>query len=182
MSTTTENKFLTVWSRVVLDPFLEGVIVKLEPHFSKANHRAVITSGIRTAEDQLRIIRDFLKQKELDKSYPEAMMGNVGNKLTNGQYAWQMAWSALLHAGIIINPPYKAVLLMDYISGGVNKKGKEFNQTQHANGLCLDIGGGSDGLTNEVEIIKSASMEIPEIVNWVIEHNNNCLHLNLKHI
>lgn len=178
-----ENRYLTVASGVVLNELIEYVLVKLDPHFEKANHKAIATSGVRTAEEQLGLIRKFLRQRGLDKKYPEAMVGPVTNKLANGQYAWQMGWSALLNAGIIINPPLRAELLMDYIGAdGTNKKGKTFEQTQHANGLCLDIGGGTDGLTNEVEIIKEASMHIPEIVSWVVEHNNNCLHLNLRKI
>lgn len=177
-----ENKFLIVGPNVVTNELIEKVLVKLEPHFEKANHKATATSGVRTAEDQLRIIRSYLKQKGLDKKYPEAMIGKVTDVLPDGHYYWQMGWSALLNCGIIINPPLKAILLMDYIVAGVNKKGKEYNQTMHANGLCLDIGGGADGLTNELEVIKSASMEIPEIVSWVVERNNNCLHLNLKKV
>lgn len=177
-----ENKFLTVTTTFVTNPLLETVLIKLDKHFEKAGLKALATSGVRTAEDQLRIIRDYLTKKGLHKTYPEAMHGPVTNKLSTGEYIWQMGWSALLNCGIIINPPLKAVLLMDYISGGINKKGKEFNQTMHANGLCLDIGGGADGLTNEVAVVKEAQSEIPEIVSYVVEHNNNCLHLNLRNV
>ncbi len=176
-----ENKFLIVWPNVVLNPLIETVILKLEKHFEKVGLKAFITSGVRTADDQLHIIQKYLKTKGMDKKYPEAIScAKSTDKLPNGQYAWQMGWSALLNCGIIINPPLKAILLMDYVSGGINKKGKEFNQTMHANGLCVDIGGGADGLSNEVAVVKQAQSDIPEIISFVVEHNNNCLHLNLK--
>ena len=178
-----ENKFLKVSSKVVLNPLIEKVVIALDSHFEKANLKAVVYSGVRTADDQLRIIREFLTSKGLHTKYSEAMTGAVIDKNNLGVYHWQMGWSALLNCGIIINPPLRAKLLMDYFNANkVNRKGDIFEQTLHASGLAVDIGGGGDGLNNEVAVIEEAKKDIPEIVSWVIERNNNCLHLNLKHI
>lgn len=178
-----DNKFLKVNSNVVLNELIEKVVVELDKHFEKANIKAVVTSGVRTADDQLRIIRQYLNSEKLAVNYPEALSGNATDKLPDGNYIWQMGWSALLNAGIIINPPLRAILLMDYFNAaGKNRKGDYFNQTQHANGVCVDLGGGKNGLNDEIAVVSSAKAEIPEIIDWVIERNNNCLHLNLKKI
>lgn len=177
------NKFLKVNSNVVLNPLLEKVIVALDKHFEKANLKAVVTSGVRTSEDQLRIIRQYLNSTGLAVDYPEALAGDVTDKNQEGNYIWQMGWSALLNKGIIINPPLKAKLLMNYFNAqGVNRKGSEFNQTAHASGVCVDLGGGANGLNDELAVVSEAAKEIPEIVSWVVERQNNCLHLNLKKI
>ena len=178
-----ENKFLKVDPKVVLNTLIEKVVIALDAYFEKANLKAVVTSGVRTSEDQLRIIRQFLTSKKLNIKYPEAMSGLVTDKLADGNYIWQMGWSALLNCGIIINPPLKAKLLLDYFNAsGKNRNGDVFEKTIHSNGLAVDIGGGSDGLNNEVAVVEKAKKEIPEIVSWVIERSNNCLHLNLKEI
>lgn len=184
--TAKDNKFLKVNSNVVLNPLIEKVVIALDSHFEKAGLKAVVTSGVRTADDQLRIIRQFLVSKQLGTKYQEALTGLVTDTTTlNGEvvYVWQMGWSALLNAGIIINPPLRAKLLMDYFNVHKhNRKGDFFEQTAHASGVCVDIGGGADGLNNEVAVIEEAKKDIPEISSWVIERNNNCLHLNLKKI
>lgn len=176
-----DNKFLIVAANVVLTPVIEPVIIALDPHFERANHKAIVTSGKRNEEDQLRIIRQYLKSKKLDIKYPEAMNGTAHDKLPDGNYNWQMGWSALLNASIIINPPLDAVLLMNYFNAkGVNRKGDLFRQTPHATGKPFDIGGGDNGLNDEIAIIEEAKKDIPAIVGWVIERKNNCLHVECK--
>jgi hypothetical protein len=178
-----ENKYLKVNSNVVLNPLIEKVVCELDKHFEKANIKAVVTSGVRTPDDQLRIIRQYLVSTKLAVKYPEALTGEVTDKLPNGDYNWQMGWSALLNSGFIINPPFKAKLLMNYFNAqGVNRINAEFNQTAHASGVCVDLGGGGNGLNDEIAVVTEAKKEIPEIVSLVIERNNNCLHLNLKSI
>ena len=178
-----DNKFLKVNSNVVLNPLIEKVILELDKHFEKANIKAVVTSGVRTAEDQLRIIKDYLKRNKMSADHPDTMNCTVSDKFANGNYKWQVGWSALLNKGIIINPPMRAILLMNYFgAGGKNRIGEYFNQTQHANGVCVDLGGGANGLNDEIAVVSEAKSDIPEIVDWVIERQNNCLHLNLKKI
>lgn len=178
-----DNKFLKVNSNVVLNPLIEKVVVELDKHFDKANIKAVVTSGVRTPDDQLRIIRQYLNSNKLAVKYPEALSGDANDKLPDGNYIWQMGWSALLNSGIIINPPFRAILLMNYFNAsGKNRKGEYFNQTAHASGVCVDLGGGANGLNDELAVVSEAKAEIPEIIDWVVERNNNCLHLNIKEI
>lgn len=179
-----ENRFLIVSKNVVLTPTIENVIVKLDKFFQVKQKRSIVTSGLRTPEDQLRIIRNYLKLKSLNTVYSGSMLCKVTDKtVLNGEeiYSWQMGWSALLNAGIIINPPYQAKLLMDYVNvAGKNRKGDVFNQTPHANGVCFDIGGDANGINDELKIIQEAKPRIPELINVVVERANNCLHIDCK--
>ncbi len=179
-----ENKFLKVNDGVVLDEFLDAVAVKLDKEFEAAGLHALLTSGIRTAEDQLRIIRQYLKQEGLHTTYPDAMSCKVTDQVTlNNEivYVWQKAWSNLLNVGVIINPPLRAKLLMDYfVSAGVNRKGHIYEQTAHASKKCLDIGGAKNGINDEMAVLEKAMKNIPEIISLVKERKNNCAHINLK--
>lgn len=181
-----DNQYLIVKSGVILTSIIEPVIVALDDYFEAANFTAIVTSGLRTAEDQLRIIRQYLKAKKLDVKYIEAMTCGVNDKLPDGNYKWQMGWSALLNAKIIINPPKSAILLMDYVGmTKKNRKGDVFPPTAHINGTCVDIGGGLDyNIANELVIINKALSEkkIGGMVSVVAERNNNCVHINCRKI
>lgn len=179
-----DNKWLVVLPKVKLTPVIEPVIEKLEPFFEKHKVKSCVTSGLRTAEDQLDVIQQYLKQKSLQIKYPEAMEKDVNAKfMWDGQevYKWQPGWSALLNSGIIINPPIRAICLMNYInSSGINRKGQYIDASNHIPGNAFNIGGGSNGLNDEVAAIIDAIPHIPEIANYVIERANNALHVNCK--
>lgn len=179
-----DNKFLKVLPTVVLTPVIEPVIIALDPYFEKAGLTAVVTSGKRDEEGQLRIIREYLKEKGLQAKYPETMTGDVNSKITwEGQevYSWQPGWSALLNAGIIINPPIRAICLLNYVnSQGVNRKGQFIEASNHIPGKAFNVGGGTNGLNDEVAVIIEAIKHIPQIVSYVVERNNNALHINCK--
>lgn len=178
------NKYLKVNPSVVLTPIIEPVIIELNNHFELEGVTSVVTSGLRTAEDQLRIIRDYLKQKQLNVKYPEAMSGAAEEKFVwenQEVYKWQPGWSALLNAGIIINPPVRAICLMNYINAqGINRKGQYINPSPHFNGTAFDIGGGQNGLNDELAVVLKAKGKIKGLVGYVIERNNNCLHIDCK--
>lgn len=184
--TAKDNKFLKVREGVILTPIIEPVIIALDKYFEKANCSAWVTSGLRSADDQLRIIRNELIKRKLDAKYPDAVSKSVNEKIAHeGQtiYAWQLGWSALLNVGFIVNPPVAAICLMDYISNGVNKKGQLINASPHFQGLAFNIGGGADGIsgtvTNELAVIQSAvNDKIKGIKSFLAERNNNALHIN----
>lgn len=184
--TAKDNKFLKVRDGVILTPVIESVIIALDKYFEEANTIAWVTSGKRTADDQLRIIRNELIKRKLDVKYPEAISKKVDEKIIkDGQsvYGWQWGWSALLNARFIVNPPMPAICLMDYISGGVNKKGKLINASPHFNGTAFNVGGGADGIsgtvTNELAIIQKAlNAKLKGLKSILAERNNNAIHCN----
>jgi len=181
----TDNKFLRVLDSVVLTPVITPVIIALDKYFEAAKLQALVTSGLRNPEDQLRIIRDYLVSKGLNKKYPEAMSGLVSAQtIYQGRtvYAWQPGWSALLNAGIIINPPRQAEVLMDYVRAGVPiAKGRIINGSPHFSGKAFDIGGGINGIADEQAVIaKALADKLPGLLDTLPERENNCSHCDCK--
>jgi hypothetical protein len=172
------NKWLVVQSGVRLTPIIEPVIISLDKYFEQAKLKAFVTSGLRDADDQLKVIRNYMVKKGLDKKYPEAMTCKVLDEEA-GHYKWQMAWSNLLNIGVIINPPIAAICLMDYTSGGKNKKGQIINQTPHARGTAFNIGGNSNGINDELVVLQKALTDkLSGLANFLAERENNALHCN----
>jgi hypothetical protein len=184
--TAADNRYLRVNRSVVLTPIIEPVIIALDPFFKQEGKVAYITSGLRTPESQLSIIRGYLAKTGLDKDYKTAMSCDLYSKTaTNDKliYTWQLGWSALLNRGIIINPPIPAECLMDYYRGGVNKKGQTIGASPHFAGTAFDIGGGTDGIdgnvVSELKILQAAIKNgVSGIRGYLPERNNNCVHVD----
>lgn len=181
-----DNKFLEVKIGVILTPIIEPVICALDKVFAERGLRAFVTSGLRDAHDQLRIVKKYVVAKGLDRLYPELANCTDPAKKNGRYYEWQMAWSHLLHNGVIINPPLASECLMDYWRDGKNKKGQIINQTPHVTGACFDIGGaGGDDATIKDELVvmrKAMQLGIPGLINILPEHNNNAIHCDCKPI
>lgn len=182
-----KNKFLLVRPGVILTPIIEPVIISLDKYFAEINIKAQVSSGLRNQEDQLRIIRKYLESKGLKAQFPEAFNKGVNDKIFHEKYkeiyAWQLGWSKLLNIGLIISPPAAAPCLLDYIKNGVNKKGAIIKASPHFNGTCLDISGGGNGIEDELPAIKKALLEkVPGLLDYLIERENNCLHIYCKKI
>lgn len=182
MSSAKDNKWLIVADNVVLTPVIEPVIIALDAYFEKHKLKAMVTSGLRDHNAQLKVVRSYLVKKGLDRLYPAAMTCKAEDKLPNGEYMWQMAWSNLLNVGVIINPPFKATCLMNYIRNGVNKKGQSIGQTPHAKGTAFNVGGGSNGIMDELAVLNDALKEkkIPGLKSFLAERENNALHVDCK--
>lgn len=182
------NKWLVVLDSVRLTETIDPVITALEPYFEKAKLKAFVTSGLRTSKDQLRIVQKYLTRQGLDKTYDEcANCTDVHSRNTKWDgvwvYDWQPGWSALLNAGVIINPPLPAECLMDYIRDGKNKKGQVIGGSPHFNGTAFDIGGGGDGIENEMAVVKQAIADkVKGLKGHLPERNNNCVHIDCQPI
>lgn len=187
-----DNKFLTVKEGVVLTPIIEPVIVALDKYFEAANQKAYVSSGLRNPLSQLNTIRKYIRLKGLDLKYPVAMACMVEERIDWGGrnlYAWQPAWSKLLNLGVIINPPMRAEVLFDYFhpqDPKTNRKGRMINPSPHFRGTAFDIGGrmGDDStIKDELPIVMKAFKEgVKGMVNVLPEHNNNCIHVDVKKI
>lgn len=176
------NEWLIVRDTVRLTEIIDPVIVELDAYFKEANLKAYVTSGLRTSKDQLTIIKNYLVRKKLDDDYPEsAFCEEVHKKIEwkgKDVYQWQPGWSALLNAGVIINPPLPAECLMDYFRDGKNKKGDVIGSSPHFNGVCFDVGGGADGIEQEIAVIKSAMGKVKGMRGYLAEHANNAVHID----
>ncbi|MEM5810623.1 MAG: hypothetical protein QXP66_01835 [Candidatus Aenigmatarchaeota archaeon] len=178
-----ENRFLIITKECIRTSITDPVIAKLDKYFARYNHKAFVTSILRTPSKQLEIIREYVILKGLDKEYPEILSCKVEDKTSDDLYVWQKAWSKLLNIGVIINPPIAARCLYDYWRGGVNKKGELIPPSPHFFGNCFDIGGGggkNSSISDELSIITTAMNEDKKIGirNIVLERENNCLHIN----
>lgn len=180
--TAKDNKWLVVNPGVVLTPTIEPVIIALDEYFGRHQLKAFVTSGLRDADDQLRVIRSYLVKKGLNTKYQNAMLCKVTDKESDGTYVWQMAWSNLLNVGVIINPPIAAKCLMNYVRNGVNKKGSTIGQTPHASGTAFNVGGGNNGIMDELAVLNEALKEkkIPGLKSFLAERENNALHVDCK--
>lgn len=180
------NNFLLVKTGVIITEHIQPVIEALDPFFEEANLIAWVTSGLRRPEDQLRIIRNELNRRQLSQYYQEAF-DEIGTKTKyegKDVYSWQPGWSKLLSVGFIVNPPYPAEVLMDYYRPGSpeNKKGKIIGDSPHTRGTAFDIGGGKDGLENELAVIKNAMGKVKGLKGYLLERNQNCLHCDCQPI
>ena len=177
------NKNLIVKQNVILNDKLDIVICQFDEYFGYHKHTAYVTSGVREPMDQLRIIKNYCTQKNIKDEFIEK--ANLLSKVIwNEQeiYSWQLAWSKLLNAGVIINPPKTAKLLLDYVNkSGKNRKGDMFAPSIHFAGRAFDIGGASNGVNDELEIVIEAikAGAVPTVTNFVVERENNCLHINV---
>lgn len=181
-----ENKWLIVKPGVILTEHINPVIVALDAYFKEANLKAYVTSGLRDSNSQLRIIRNALVNNRLAADYEEAFEDISGKFIWESQsvYNWQPGWSKLLNIGYIVNPPFPAKVLMDYYRPGSpeNKKGQIIGQTPHASGRAFDIGGNSDGISNEAAILNRAMGKVPGMKGFLLERNNNAIHVDVKFI
>ncbi len=183
-----KNKFLILKKGCIRSEATDEVIVALDTFFKLKKLKSFVTRIVATPEDQLKLIKDFLIREKLAQKYPAAMKSKPEDKISNklpSPYVWQKAWSNLLHIGILINPPLKAEVLMNYIRDGKNKRGEIINPSYHETGLAFDIGGQYKG----VEIINKVAEIIDNVKNkhheigirdFVIEHKNNCVHVDVE--
>lgn len=179
-----DNKFLRVKNKsVLLNEIIEPVIVYLDKYFEAANLKATVTSGERTSECQLDIIRQYAIRYKVDEEYPDILDCSVlGKTIVDGvkYFAWQHAWSRLLNLGVIINPPLPAKCLFDYWRGSVNKKGTIIGYSPHYWGKAFDIGGGLDhDISNEIEVVQKAlNDKVQGLKGYLAERKNNCVHVD----
>jgi hypothetical protein len=158
------------YRKVILNPKLDSALCAIDKYWPPESE--VVTSGVRTPEDSLRIIRTYLKKKDLARFYPEAMTCGINDK-DEDLYVWQTAWSHLLSLKVIINPPLPAKCLMDYYRNGKNRKGQTIGQSPHTRGTAIDLSG------IDSEVIVKRLVEDGMIRSYLVERENNCIHIDV---
>ena len=179
-----DNKFAIILPEVTITPTLDRCLLQVEEACKQRNFKMYITSGKRSEEHQMRIIRNYAVIKGLAKAYQEAMICKHDEKGEDGFFKWQKLWSKLCNIGLIIAPPISAVALYDYNYFGRNLKGLVCPSSNHIPGYAWDADGGENGIDDETEVINWGIKKgiITYITNIVPERNNNCLHANCKPI
>ena len=171
-----KNKFLVVQSQVVLTPAIDNVIALLDPVFEKENLQAHVTSGLRTADKQLSLIKEKAIALGVDKEFPEIHDAAVTN-----QASWIKAWSRLLTKGFMINPPVSAECAFDYKkpTGEVRKAGHLIGISNHQRGHSFDIGGEIEKIEALIKSVIANEKEIP-IAGFLFEPVNHAVHVDAR--
>lgn len=178
-------KWLTFDNGVKKTPAIARSADLLDSYFE--NEPSIITSGLRTATDQIRIIREKAIRHKIENEFPEftSMQNEAPDKISDdGLYWWQRTWSKLLSLGDIVNPPIAAKCLFDYINPKTkeNKKGQTIQMSMHQRGLAFDIGGGND-LNNKILRVKKAIEERSCFITGFLEEKvNNACHIDVLQI
>jgi len=183
------NRFLLLTDKVILNDTLRILVNKLDYYFGLEKYIAYVTSGIRTREQQLDIILKYAKEKNIYDDFSE-LKTYAGTDYTikiivpessKKVYWWQRVWSKLLNLGIIVSPLYPAECLYDYINPVTkeNKKGKIIPSSAHFTGKALDISG--EDIRKVYNIVNNAYVVNKNlgIKSILLEHNNNCVHINV---
>lgn len=187
MADPSTNAYLTIASDAKRTPQTDPVIAYLDSKFAMLGIRAIVTSILRTPEQQLKIIRDYCIKRGVTTEYKEILQNRFFTdtiKLGSSYedvYFWQPAWSKLLNIGVIINPPLAAKCLYDYVSRGVNKKGTTISASTHFFGKAFDIGGGPKGVEEKLKVIKTSTDDPASgIKSFLVERENNAIHINVR--
>lgn len=188
-----DNKWLIVGELVTLTPLIEKVICLLDPWFEKYGTRSSVTSGFRSAADQLRIIKRAAIARGIDRHRPEITHAEIDGMIEYQGEAvpvWAPAWNELLCDGFLVNPPFRTKVLRPYFHPSLKTeipKGQFVNLSTHQLGLAFDVGGsgGKDKtIKDEVIVIQDAfkSKEIPQIKSITPENVNNAVHVTCQDV
>lgn len=125
------NKYVIRKPIVIITPQIQKVLNELENYFEKADLKVFVTSGVRTAEDQLRIITNKAKKYGIDKKYPSIL-----NATVEDIDSWRDAWDELLNVkGFIVNPPKETKCKLG------KRAGKTVYPSPHQQKKAFDLSG-----------------------------------------
>lgn len=159
------TNFITIASNAVLNPQIESVAKALDEHFRKANLKVTLTSGYRSPQDQLRLIRTQAIQRGLDRLYPSITTATVDNV-----ESWLNAWDDLLHRQkYIINPPVPATSRI--------VPGKQYSASPHSSGLAFDLSGAD--LDRIAKVVQGYCQQGGPLRQILVERNNNAVHVGI---
>lgn len=178
------NKFLKIRKGVILTPTIDAGIYTLDFWFEKENLSCEVTSGLRTTEKQLQLIKEKAIKHNIHVEFPLI----TGAQL-NIPNTWIPAWSRLLTIGEMINPPIATKCLFDYkkSDGTLRKAGTLIPVSGHQLGEDFDIGGFNKELNQAVsldaivKVLKVAllSAEVKGIIaGYLKEPVNGAVHVD----
>jgi hypothetical protein len=178
------NKFLKVRKLVKLTDTIDVAISLLDGYFEQANLRCEVTSGLRTAEYQLKLIVDKCYLHHIDKEFPLVRVAKLLDLET-----WVKPWGRLLEIGEMINPPVPTKVPFDYIksNGDKRKAGTLIPLSGHQLGQDFDIGGRNLELNTKIDlnkigdVIKTFMNNIASkniVSGYLIEGVNGAVHVD----
>lgn len=153
---------------------------------------SIITSGLRTPQDQINIIVEKAKRHKIEGEFYEFSVNM--NKPANfalfvdgykeSLYWWSRTWSRLLNLGDIVNPPIPEEVLFDYVRPGSeeNKKGTIIQISPHQRGIAFDIGGGQNLAEKVKRVLNAKESRECFISSFLEERVNNAIHVDVLQI
>lgn len=169
---------------MILTPAIDSAIAILDGWFEQANIHAEVSSGLRTQEEQLKLIVKKCLAHKVDKEFPLIRAAKVDDKET-----WVNAWGRLLTIGEMINPPLPTPAPFDYkkSDGTPRKAGTIIPISGHMTGHCFDIGGHNQELNidNKLEDIAAVikkflndPMSGNVVSGYLLEPINGAVHVD----
>ena len=147
-----------------LNPAIETAVRGLDAHFSKANLRVTLTSGVRSPESQLSIIRSEAIKRGIDKKYPSIRTATVDDI-----ESWRRAWDELLNReGFIVNPPKTTTSLIT---------GRSYSPSPHIAGTAMDLSGAD--LDRIADVVRGYCQSGGAVSQILIERTNNAVHVGV---
>ncbi len=159
------GSYIQVNPRARLTPPITTVVRELESYFRSADLRVRLTSGYRSPQDQLELIKGKAIEYGLDKKHPSIQTATVDDV-----ESWHSAWDELLHNyGYITNPPIPVVSRIT---------GKRYGASPHSTGKAFDLSGADlDRIAAVVERYKREGGPIGQVR---IEPVNHAVHIGIQ--
>jgi uncharacterized protein YcbK (DUF882 family) len=144
---------------------MRQVLGALEPYMRRAGLRVSVTSGYRTPQHQLDIIRRAAMARGLQRKYP-----SIVNATVEDVESWRDAWDELLHRHkFAVNPPVRVRSRI---------RGISYNPSPHTRGKAFDLAGAPlDQIAAAVQRYQRDGGPIGQIK---VERVNNAVHIGLR--
>jgi peptidoglycan hydrolase-like protein with peptidoglycan-binding domain len=156
--------FITIESDVIMNPELDRVVRELEAYFRNANLKVTLTSAIRTAEEQLRIIKNAAIKYGLDQKYP-----SINTATVNDVQSWVKTWDELLQVKTYIVMPPKPVTSII--------TGKRYDISPHMKGQAFDLSGAD--LDRIASVAQTYCQQGGALSQILVERTNNAVHIGI---
>jgi hypothetical protein len=162
---------VTIHPRAKITTSIERALSDLEPHFQAAGLRVKVTSGYRSPNYQLGLIKRKAIHYGLDNKYPSIRTARVDDI-----ESWRGAWDELLNVkGYIINPPIPTVSRIG------KRAGRRIGASPHSSGKAFDLSSGNPGDLNRIAaVLRQYRQEGGPIRQILIERVNNAVHVGLS--
>lgn len=193
MTETLKTTSLLVRPWVELTPSIVPVILQLDAWFDAVQLTCWVTSGKRDTAVQLGIIRQAAIDRGLANEFPFVRGMKLEDRTAfQGSVVptWLPIWGQLLTIGFLVNPPESARVPFDYVHPKSHRRivaGTLIQPSAHLRGMAFDIGGKGgmiDTVVDEEAVVNRAfsSGEIPSLLSYTVEHENNAVHCDCKEV
>ena len=162
---------ITIHPRAKITTSIERALSDLEPYFRGGGLQVKVTSGYRSPNYQLGLIKRKAIHYGLDNKYPSIRTARVDDI-----ESWRGAWDELLNVkGYIINPPIPAVSRIG------KRAGRRIGASPHSSGKAFDLSSGNPGdLDRIAALLRQYREDGGPIRQILIERVNNAVHVGLS--